>query len=66
MFKKIEINKIKNNKKGNKQKIIIRNDSLFKGKEIEKLRISVKKDKKDKIELHDNLQFKSNKKIRIK
>ena len=63
-LKKIEINKIKNNKKGNKQKIIIRNASLFKGKEIEKLRISVKKDKKDKIELHDNLQFKSNKKIK--
>ena len=63
-LKKMEINKIKNNKKGNKPKVIIRNASLFKGKEIEKLKINVKKDKKDKIELRDNLQFKSNKKVK--
>ena len=38
---------------------------MFQSKEIEKLKLAVRKDKKDKIELHDNLlMFKSNKKLK--
>ena len=57
--------KVKNSRKGNKKKIMIRKASLFQSKEIEKLKLAIRKDKKDKIELHDNLlMFKSNKKLK--
>ncbi len=57
--------KVKNSRKANKKKIMIRKASLFQSKEIEKLKLAVRKDKKDKIELHDNLlMFKSNKKLK--
>ena len=57
--------KVKNSRKGNKKKIMIRKASLFQSKEIEKLKLAIRKDKKDKIELHDNLLvFKSNKKVK--
>ena len=61
----IDKSKIKNSRKANKKKIMIKKASLFQSKEIEKLRLALKKDKKDKIELHDNLLvFKSNKKVK--
>jgi hypothetical protein len=64
-FTNIDKVKIKNSKKANKKKIIIKKASLFQTKEIEKLKMALKKDKKDKIELHDNLLvFKSNKKLK--
>ena len=47
-----------------KKRIMMRNTSLIPEKEIEKLKLAVKKDKKDKIELHDNLLLKSNKKVK--
>ena len=62
---KIEKNKNRNSKKLNKKKIILnKNTSLFVGKEIERLNFSVKKEKKDKIELHDTLLNKSIKKTK--
>ena len=50
-----------NIKKFNKKKLLIRNTSLFYGKDNDKMSLFIKKDKKDKVELHDNLLFKSNK-----
>ena len=50
--------------KKTKKKIMIRNTSLIPEKEIEKLKLAIKKDKKDKIELHDNLLLRSNKKVK--
>jgi hypothetical protein len=61
----IDKGKIKNSRKANKKRIMIKKASLFQTKEIEKLKLALKKDKKDKIELHDNLLvFKSNKKVK--
>ena len=61
----VEKNKTKSKiKKYNQKKLLIRNTSLFYGKEISNLKLSIKKDKKDKVELHDNLLNKSNKKIK--
>ena len=62
---KIEKNKNRNSKKINKKKIFLnKNTSLFIGKEIERLNFSLKREKKDKIELHDNLLNKNNKKTK--
>ena len=53
---KNEKNKLKNNKKKNNlKKMIMRNVSAFNPKDIEKIRFSMKKNKKDKHELEENL-----------
>lgn len=49
------------NLKNNKKKIFIKNTSLFYGKDLEKIRLSIQKEKKNKVELHDTLLAKSNK-----
>jgi len=45
----------KNNKKKNLKKMIMRNVSAFNPKDIEKIKFSMKKIKKEKLELEDNL-----------
>ena len=61
-IRNIEKNKAKNNKSKNKKKNLNGKNSLFFGKEIEKIYFPL--DKKDKNEFHDKLLNKNNKKLK--
>ena len=63
-IRNIEKIKNKNSKKIIKKRIMNRNTSLFFGKEMGKLDFSLKKEKRDKVELHDTLLNKNNKKVK--